>query len=106
MNWYRPLLIANKPPAYVVERISDLLHAVEISRTSPGGARSILSNVSSQLGIHMDSEYAQEIDNVSSLMLDSPAKARALLSVVIEKMLADKEEYLRKDPPWAMNLNK
>lgn len=106
MNWYKPLVTAHKPPSYVVERISDLLHAAEMSMTSPGGAKSILANVSSQLGVHMDSEYAEEINNVSSLMLDSPARARELLYVVVDRMLADKEEYLRKDPPWAMKLKK
>jgi hypothetical protein len=106
LNWYKPILTSHKPPSYVVERISDLLHAAEISITSPGGARSILANVSSQLGVHMDSEYAEEINSVSSLMLDSPVRARELLYVVIDRMLADKEEYLRKDPPWVMNLKK
>jgi hypothetical protein len=86
-----------------MERISDIRHASDVSRTSPGNAKSILEKVISQLTRQHDDEeeYVKPLKRASEILLDSPRKARDLIMLVCEAMEADKEEKLRDDAePW------
>lgn len=101
MRWYQTLRTAHKPPAYFVERISDLNHASEVSEIAPSNARSILQGVISQLESHMDDEYVDDLKMASDILLDNPKKARSLIGLVVAFMQADKSQYdLEKHYPW------
>ena len=102
MEWYNRLRReASKPPAYLVERISDLKHASDVSKTSPSSAKSILSTISSQLRSHQDDEYAVLITEASKVVLDSPARAREMIARAIVEMEADKRDHdTEKLPAW------
>jgi hypothetical protein len=98
LEWYR---LAGKPPAYVVERISDLRHAIDVSKTSPGAARSILGRIASDLSTHHDSEYVTAIEEASRILIDSPDRARGLIAHVVASMLKHKEQRENeKGNPW------
>jgi len=103
MRWYQTLRLAHKPPAYMIERISDLSYASELSETAPSSARSILQNVISQLEAHTDDEYVNDLKTASDIILDNPQKARNLIDIVSSFMQADKSQYdLEKKYPWQM----
>ena len=59
MEWYR---IASKPPAYLVERLSDIQYATDLARTSPSNARLIVDQIVNQLTSHMDHEYVDDFN--------------------------------------------
>lgn len=95
MRWYNGHFLkqASSPPAYLRERISDLNHAADVSKTSPSNAKSILNRISSQLMKHNDIEYAKLVEEASKVVLDSPLKARGIISRAIRDMEADKDEH-------------
>lgn len=102
MEWYKRLRReASKPPAYMVERISDLKHASDVSKTSPSSAKSILSTISSQFSTHDDEDYATLITEASKVVLDNPPRAREMIARAIVAIEADKREHdLEKLPRW------
>jgi hypothetical protein len=102
VKWYQPRL-ASKPPAYVLERISDLLRASKTCIKSPSNARAIIKRVISQLEEHMDEEYLADLQRISGIILDSPPRAKALIEVVMARMESDKEIGKK---PWLKNLLK
>lgn len=103
MRWYGSSRLAHKPPAYMVERISDLGYVTELSQKSPSSARSVLDGVIEQLSTNMDDDYVDDLKSASEIMLDNPQKARNLIDIVAAFMRADKEKYdLEKNLPWKM----
>ena len=99
MKWYQPRL-ASKPPAYVLERISDLLRAAKVCNKSPSTAKAIVQRIINQLEEHMDEEYLSDLQRVSGIVLDSPARAKALIEIVMARMESDKEIGKK---PWLKN---
>jgi hypothetical protein len=101
VNWYASVKTASRPPAYLVERVSDLGYASELSLTSPGAARSVLDCVISQLSAHMDDEYVESLRSASRAMLDSPNRARSIIDEVVSLMAADRDRLEEADDePW------
>lgn len=101
MNWYGHIRLAKKPPSYCMERISDLCYAMDIARTSPSNARSIVDRVIEQLNSQIDNEYVDDLKVASFAMLDSPQKAINMISVVVAHMQSDKKKHEReKSQPW------
>lgn len=106
MKWYDPLREARKPPAYMVERISDLQYVIDIAKTSPSNAKSILNEVISQFEKHMDHEYLEDLGTAADVMLDNPQRARNLIGLTIGAMQMDKEQHdLETQKPWLKNWN-
>lgn len=99
MNWYCEYnkRLASKPPSYVVERISDLRHAIDVSKTSPSNAKSILARLISQLNQHLDNEYVTAIEDASRAILDNPVRARNIIAYVVQNMADDKELHEKKE---------
>lgn len=96
MQWYsRICKYAQRPPAYLIERISDLEHAIELSKTSPSEASAVLAHVSQRLREHNDDEFAQTIDEAIQVMPDSPAKSQDIVAKVVGMMILAKD--LRED---------
>ena len=107
MRWYKRIFTASKPPSYVLERVSDLSHAAEVSKTSPSNAKSLINEVVSQLEAQADQEYVDELMAACDIMLDSPSRARALVEVVTGNMMMDKQYGdSDKEMPWLANLRK
>ena len=104
MQWYDSLRVASKPPAYMVERISDLLHASDLARTAPSDARSLIDLTVSKLVEHMDDEYVDDLTAISGIILDNPTKARDMLDLVVGIMRNDKRRLEREKQrhPWQM----
>lgn len=100
MRWYQPIRLASKPPAYVLERVSDLLKASTICNKSPSNAKSILQRVIGQLEEHMDQEYLEDLQRASGIVLDSPQRAKSLIEIVVGRMKSDKKY---KEKPWVRN---
>lgn len=85
----------------MVERISDLRHASDVSKTSPSSARSILSTISSQFRSHEDEDFATLITEASKVVLDNPARAREMIARAIVAIESEKQEFdLEKLPKW------
>ena len=94
MRWYlRVKQAGTKPPAYLLERISDIRHAATLLRTEPGEARKILAEVASALESHGDKEHAAATLAVATASRDSPPKAREMALAIIKEMMIEKEEY-------------
>lgn len=95
MEWYTNYKkrLASKPPAYVLERISDLRHAIDVSKTSPSTAKSILSRLVAQLSSHHDNEYVNAIEDASKAILDNPVRARSIIAYVVQTMSDDKDAH-------------
>lgn len=92
MQWYSRLYKeAQRPPAYLIERISDLEHAIEVSRTSPTDAKAIIQHVADRLRTHHDIEYADTLDEAVKALSDSPARSSAIISKVISMMILSKD---------------
>jgi RNase adaptor protein for sRNA GlmZ degradation len=94
MNWYsKTTLAASAPPAYMLERISDLRHACDLSGRAPGEAKKVIMEVVSQLSVHNDSPYAKHLTDAAEKMLDSPKLATEAIKKVISVMISEKEEH-------------
>jgi len=109
MEWYRPLLkLAAQPPAYLVERISDLQYACDIAKTSPRNANQIISEVISQLSSQHDDGFITPLKDASKIMLDSPSRATEAIEKVVEAMLNEKtlQEAEREEQLWTKKENK
>jgi len=91
MEWYRPLKLAAKPPAYMVERISDLKHACDLAKTSPRDANLVISNVITQLSGQHDDDFIAPLQEASRIMLDSPFRAQDAIQKVVSAMIAEKD---------------
>lgn len=104
MNWYTridrkaaPNSTKIVPPAYLVERISDLHHAMEVSNTSPSQAKSIIASVALKLREHHNDEYAIALEEAVSVMSDSPTRSKGIISKVIGMMLVAMQVHERKE---------
>lgn len=93
MDWYRlsNLKIAAKPPAYMVERISDLKHACDLAKISPREANNVISSVISQLSNQHDNDFVAPLQEASRIMLDSPFRAQDAIQKVVAAMIAEKD---------------
>ncbi len=92
MNWYQPFIkTAAKPPAYLLERISDLRHACDVAKISPREANQILTVVVSQLSTQHDDIFVLPLKDAARIMLDSPERAATAIEKVVAAMLAEKE---------------
>jgi hypothetical protein len=99
MRWHAKT--ASSPPAYVEERISDLLRASDTARTSPSNAKGLLLRVVDQLSSHLDNAYLEDLMAAAGVVLDSPTRARQIIGLVVAKMREDKLAYEEgKDKPW------
>lgn len=106
MEWYRRLnKIAAKPPAYLIERISDLKHACDVAQVSPREANAVISKVISQLSKQHDDDFVVPLKDAAKIMLDSPARAKGAIEKVVEAMIAEKElleAEIEDSKPWKM----
>lgn len=104
MKWYAPtiLKVAAKPPSYMVERISDLQHACDVSKTSPREANTIISHVIGQLSVHHDDAFIPPLKEAGRIMLDSPTRAAQAIEQVVAAMVAEKEimESAKEEDKW------
>jgi len=92
MDWYQPFIkTAAKPPAYILERISDLKHVCDVAKTSPREANQILSQVVSQLSTQHDDIFVLPLKEAGRIMLDSPARATTAIEKVVAAMITEKE---------------
>lgn len=84
-----------RPPAYFMERVSDLRHIVEVMSDSPRSAKSILAGVMTQLRIHHDEnpEFMMPLVRAADSMLDNPNRAKDLIMLAINVMEREKEDY-------------
>lgn len=109
MEWYHPFIKkAASPPAYLVERISDLKHACDIAKTSPRDANKILSEVVSQLTHHHNELFVPPLKDAARIMLDSPERATQAIQKVVEAMIAEKDiqEAEREEVVWKKKTSK
>ena len=85
MRWYGITTTAATivPPAYAAERISDLVHVTEMSKTAPGDAKRLLESVIRQLSTHHNDEFASRLGKASGRILDNPDLARQIIAEVI-----------------------
>lgn len=98
MEWYsghskNTKLAVSNPPAYMMERISDLRHACDLSNRAPGEAARVVRDVVKQLTAHHDDSYAKHLSVAADRMLDSPKKATEDIMRVIAVMLSEKEQH-------------
>jgi hypothetical protein len=103
MEWFRLLKkAAAKPPAYLIERISDLKHACDVAKTSPREANNILSEVSASLQKQHDEEFVAPLKEASKIMFDSPPRAINAIEKIISSMMLEKEllEAEKEKPKW------
>jgi len=104
MDWYHlsNIKCAAKPPAYLIERISDLKHACELSKTSPREANTVISAVISQLSEQHDEDFVAPLTEAARIMLDSPFRAKDAIEKVVSAMIAEKEiqDAEREDNKW------
>jgi len=104
MKWYAGRLtkMAAGPPAYLIERISDLRNASDVSKTAPGVARSLLREIIAQLESHNDKEFAAKLAQAERKMLDSPKMAREIIIQVVSAMLEARDVFQEeaKRPQW------
>jgi hypothetical protein len=95
---------APKPPSYAAERISDIVHATEVSRTAPGDAKRLLAAVIGQLSAHHDDEFASKLGKAEGRMLDNPDLARQLMAEVIVGIQASVRRHdQERSNPWLKN---
>lgn len=101
MDWYRTITAA-KPPHYLVERVSDLEYACDLSKTSPREANSVVSKVISQLSGQHDDDFVPPLAEAAKIMLDSPMRAKDAIEKVVAAMLAEKDiqDSEREDREW------
>lgn len=104
MEWYRPTIsrTAAKPPAYLVERISDLQHACTLAKTSPSEANLVIAQTISKLSGHHDDLFVPPLKAAMGIMLDSPVRGKEAVIKVIEAMIIEKEmkEAAEEDEKW------
>lgn len=93
MKWYERVITrtAAKPPAYLMERVSDLEHACHVSKTSPREANVVISNVISELSKHHDTDFIPPLKEAGKIMLDNPFRAREAINKIVGAMIAEKE---------------
>lgn len=95
MEWYGYLSnprTAGKPPSYLVERVSDLQHASDLARISPGEAKLVISRVISQLSDHHDDQFATPLKDVLRILSDSPNRAKEAIGKIVATMIAERDE--------------
>jgi len=106
LRWYAKLHRESQeaPPAYLVERISDLCHAVELMGTSPREARAVLDSVARRLRQQGDEEMAGHVEVAIKKSNDSPLEAKDMVTKVMILMEALKEEQDKreKSPSWKL----
>lgn len=97
MQWFVKLASkpTPRPPAYALERISDLDFASKVSKTAPGDAKEILAYVATSLRKHNDEDYARLVQDAAQIILDSPSKARRMIENVILKMNSARKRLSR-----------
>ena len=80
MHWFRSLLksAAIKPPAYMVERISDLRHAADISKSAPREAQRLIQR--------------EKLKEAEKRVLDNPLATNLLIQDIITAMKIAKRE--------------
>jgi hypothetical protein len=106
VRWHSRIVRAAvpKPPPYAAERISDLVHVIEASRTAPGEARRLLADVIVQLSSHHDNDFASRLGKAEGRMLDNPDLARQLVAEVISGIQQSVREHdTEEDHPWLKN---
>lgn len=112
MEWYSSSKIrrlASKPPAYMVERISDLRYAADMSKTSPSNARTVIRQVITQLKDHLDNSdaYLKPLERAANVILDNPRAARDLIVLAVSAMeMAKAREDAKANDPWREFLNR
>lgn len=108
MEWYHlsNLKLAAKPPAYMMERISDLKHACDIAKTSPRDANKVISSIISQLSTQHDDDFIAPLQEASRIMLDSPARAQDAIQKVVQAMIAEKDiqDAEREKEKWKIQI--
>ena len=94
MHWFRSLLksAAIKPPAYMVERISDLRHAADISKSAPREAQRLIQRVMAQLDRQNDHDFAEKLKEAEKRVLDNPLAANLVIQDIITAMKIAKRE--------------
>ena len=96
MRWYRlsstPRLAKAMPPAYLVERVSDLKYALGLASQSPRASRAALLEVAASFDKHHEDLYSKPIRDAAQIVLDSPVRANEVVTHVIEVMMNEKEE--------------
>ena len=96
MEWFRLIKKAEAtitPPAYMVERIKDLEYASKIASKAPRESRAVLLDLAVKFQKHMNEDYAAEVTGAAEVVLDSPVRAKTAISIMIDRMLIEKEEY-------------
>ena len=94
MLWYTKMnKQASAPPAYIIERISDLSHAIELITSSPGKAKEVLLHVSERLAGQKDDEFSKPILEAVSCIIDNPSRAKEIINRVIGMMIVAKDIY-------------
>jgi hypothetical protein len=84
---------ATKPPAYLVERLTDLERASSLCFRDPDAARKILYHLSAQFKEHLDDAFVEPVEKAALVLWDSPHKAKALIATVIGKIKSTKREH-------------
>lgn len=97
MNWYSMKKTASRPPAYIEERISDLEHAIELTKTSPQEARQAIARIIQNLSSQHDDEYVVALQGAADKMFDNPGSAREMMSSLTRAMLSDKRRKAIED---------
>lgn len=84
-----------RPPAYFMERVSDLKHVVDVMADSPRSAKSILAAIMIQLRKHHDEnpEFMMPLAKASDTILDNPTRAKDLIMLAINVMEREKEDF-------------
>lgn len=105
MHWYtarQPHKFDVKPPAYLLERISDLHYVIDLANNSPSEARRVLAHVITNLNTHHDDQFVMPLSLASSKMIDNPTSSKEIIGKVIGMMLLAREELRRKEKtqPW------
>jgi hypothetical protein len=97
VRWFKRVKTASRPPAYLVERSKDLEYASKVAFRSPRVARGILLELATKFDDHMDHDYAQETRGAAEVVLDSAARAGAIISAMIGRMEAEKDDMDQED---------
>jgi hypothetical protein len=95
VKWYKRIKKQAKasPPAYIIERILDLQNIRQMASVEPGNAKKALVATADLLDDHMDEEYAAELRGIAHVILDSPWRAKTMISEMIGRMSDDKADF-------------
>jgi hypothetical protein len=77
----------------MMERISDLRHACDLSGRAPSEAKKVVMDVVGHLKAHHDGPYAEHLSAAAEKMLDSPKLAAEAIMKVISVMLSERDEH-------------